>query len=174
MIRNGSPRLRLSLRGLLVVVAAAAFGCAALKFANGWWLAAVSAITLAAAVAGTIMVLLDRGRRRAFAIGFMVVLVISQVPSATERMRESSGRLLETLYPAVVVSHYQNSDGQIIDPAVVEKPIGSAIPLMKVDVPDYEWFMSIGQQLTTLLLATLAGLFAQYVYARRQREEVAP
>jgi hypothetical protein len=171
MCHNGSPRLRLSLGGLLVLVGAAAFGCAALKFANGWWLAAISVITLTAAVAGTIMVLLDRGRRRAFAIGFLVVLVISQVPSGAQRMRDSSGRLLGTLYPAIRVSHYENRDGEIIDPVIPEQRIGPVVPFIKVNAPDYESFMSVGQQLTTLLLAALAGLFAQYVYARRQREE---
>ena len=173
MSHNGSPRLRVSLRGMLVWVGAAAFGCAALKLANVWWLAAVSAITLAAAVAGTITVLLDRGRRRAFAIGFMVVLVISQVPNAAERMRESNGRLLETVYPAIRVSHYENGDGEIIDLAVAEQRIGPLVPWIKVDAPDYESFMGVGHQLTTLLLAALAGLFAQFVSARRQREESA-
>ena len=68
---DGDRGIHFSLRELLVTIAFVAVAFAALKFANvGWWLA-VSSAALLFAVAMTIVAIVDRGPRRAFAVGFI-------------------------------------------------------------------------------------------------------
>lgn len=63
-------RPRTSLRAFLLLVAAFAIACASLKFANQWWLFGVNATLMLALMASTVTMVVDRGRRQAFAGGF--------------------------------------------------------------------------------------------------------
>jgi hypothetical protein len=71
------PRgIRISLREFFALVAAVAVACAALKYANEYWLAVVSLVTLVAYVAATIVALVDRGPRQVAAVGFLATMSI--------------------------------------------------------------------------------------------------
>jgi hypothetical protein len=63
---------RLSLRGLLVLVAAAAMACAGLVNANQGWLTAFTAAALFVFMAALVAAVVDRGPRQAFAVGFLL------------------------------------------------------------------------------------------------------
>jgi hypothetical protein len=63
---------RLSLRGLMVLVGAAAVACAGLMNANQWWLTAFTAAALFVFMAAFVAAVIDRGPRQAFAVGFLL------------------------------------------------------------------------------------------------------
>jgi hypothetical protein len=69
-------RPRTSLREFLLVVAACAVACAALKLANRWWLFGASAALMLALMTSTVTMVLDRGPRQAFACGFALCALI--------------------------------------------------------------------------------------------------
>jgi len=66
-----SSTIRVSLRELLALFAALAIGCASLRYVNAWWQGVVISLAFAAVIAAIVFALVDRGRRRAFAIGFL-------------------------------------------------------------------------------------------------------
>jgi hypothetical protein len=66
---------RLSLRGLLLLVALVALAIASLTYANDFWVAVVSGITMIAFFVALIVAVVDRGRRQGFAIGFVLTLI---------------------------------------------------------------------------------------------------
>ena len=70
------PGFRISLREFLLLVTTFTIACAALKYANGYWLAVVSLATLLAFIAATVVAVVDRGPRQTFAVGFLVAVAI--------------------------------------------------------------------------------------------------
>jgi len=71
-VTSKTRAIRISLRELLILFAGVTLGCAALKYANVWWQSAVVALSFTAVMAAGIFVLVDRGQRHSFAIGFLV------------------------------------------------------------------------------------------------------
>jgi len=98
---------RLSLREFFVLFAAVAAGCAALRYANGWWLGAVGLVVMLAFMAQAITALVDRGPRQAFALGFVACLAsyLSIFWMETEihpyQARFPTSRLLRTAFESV-------------------------------------------------------------------------
>jgi hypothetical protein len=66
---------RFSLRQLLILVALASVACAALAQPGYWWHATIATVVVAAAIGLLIAALVSDGRRRAFAIGWLVLTV---------------------------------------------------------------------------------------------------
>jgi len=62
----------LSLRGLLLFVALAAFALVSLKFANDWFWIGLSTAAMLLFMAALVEAFVDRGARQAFAIGFVL------------------------------------------------------------------------------------------------------
>ena len=73
MISSGY--LRISLRGMLVLVTMFAIGCLALKNANTIWQTSLSAIVMLAVMGALIIALVDRGPRQMTAIGFFACVL---------------------------------------------------------------------------------------------------
>jgi hypothetical protein len=68
-----ASRFRLSIRGLLALTAGVAMAFGAVLYANQWWLTVLTLLVSLGTVASIVVALLDRGPRRAFAIGFFGV-----------------------------------------------------------------------------------------------------
>jgi hypothetical protein len=186
---------RLSLRRLLALVAVAAVGCVALKYANAWWVAGVAAFTLLAFMASVVVALVDRGPRQAFAIGFAVCAAIyggmvassrwfyaggmgAVTPIVNREMDPNAGilpttQLLGVYYRAVVEEWYkdfttgQTWKGRSTPPQAQNSSRTGLISRQ----PPPEEFMPVGHCLWMLLLAYAGGYFAMYVNARRWRDE---
>jgi hypothetical protein len=129
----------------------------------------------------------DRGKRQAFSIGAVIVIVgygvlvtngtrqynMNAVPRNLEF--ESFGRLpttqlLNQLYEVVVVRTYRDeATGQILSDFDPDAHVSRQVRLNEAS-PNHEYFMSIGHVWWALLLAYLGGHFARFVYLRRTEE----
>src|SRR5579864_5536811 len=105
---------RVSIATLLMVVAACAVACSALRFASDAWAAASLALVLGLlAVAGG-MALFRRGQKRGFWIGFAVsgsaYMLVCFSPSIGPRVRPQlpTTRMLDRLYPIVHSSRQES------------------------------------------------------------------
>jgi hypothetical protein len=188
------PGVRISLREFLLLFIAFAIGFTALKFANQWWLAAIGGVTLLTFLAASIVAIIDRGPRQAYAIGF-AACVIGYAPlfMLGNEMDPFTGelptsRMLQPVFLAVRVQTYLNVrtreellESQLPDDALIEGK--SAFPnyrppnsvgtyfVRSSSLPDLQHFMPIGHCLWVLLLGYAGGHFARWVYFRRLREQ---
>jgi hypothetical protein len=64
---------RMSLRGMLILVALFAIGIVSLVYANDFWVSVVTGIVIVALIAALIVAFVDRGFSQAFAVGFVLV-----------------------------------------------------------------------------------------------------
>jgi hypothetical protein len=153
MSQAGNHGLRFSVRGLLFMVTFCALAFAALKFANnGWWLA-VSTTAMLLLLAMTIVALVDRGPRRAFAIGFLASVVVYGT------LLFAAGRA--ELYTRYTFLRLPTTQQLVWLFTVVEEDT-------IVRSPNQMAFMSIGHVLWAVVLGFLSGQFARFVYARRE------
>jgi hypothetical protein len=177
---------RFSVRELLLLFAVAAVGCAALRYANQWWLFAASAGTFLAMMAGLVVALIDRGPRQAFAIGFVVwaavyaAIVLSKTVEGANYPRRNvefdpySGalattQLLRPLFESIVETEWIDpATGQIIAGYNPNQPAGR-IAYMR-ESPSRENFMQIAHCLWTLAAGYAGGKLGRWVYARRVRQ----
>jgi hypothetical protein len=190
------PAIRVSLRELLALFATFAVGFTALAYANSWWMAAASGVTLLAFIAAVIMALVDRGPRQAFAIGFAasiacylpLFLLGRETDPFTGKLPTS--QLLQPMFLAVREQSYMNvqtreivKESEIPEGALVEgqggfpnygRRVGSQPYFTPADtIPRLEHFMPIGHCLWALLIGYVGGKFARWVYIRRVREKQA-
>ncbi|HEX6962796.1 MAG TPA: hypothetical protein VF175_13075 [Lacipirellula sp.] len=188
------PALRVSLREFLVVFSAFAVGFTALAFANSWWLAAVSGVTLLAVIAAAVISLVDRGKRQASAIGFAVSAVCYLPLFLQGREADPfTGRLpttqmLQPIFLAVREQSYVNSrtreivketeiprgapvEGKGGFPTYGRRAFSGGYFLRADSIPALEHFMPVGHCLWALLLGYVGAKFAGWVYVRRLREQ---
>jgi hypothetical protein len=188
--------LGISLRELLTLFAAFAIGFTALTYANPWWMAAVTGVTLLAFISAIIVALVDRGPRQAFAIGFAasiacylpLFLLGRETDPFTGKLPTS--QLLQPMFLAVRDQSYINArtrevvkETEIPQGAMVEgqggfptygQTSGSQPYFTRGDsIPSLVHFMPIGHCLWALLIGYVGGKFATWVYVRRRREEIA-
>ena len=71
-----SSPFRLTIRSLFLWTAIAAVSFGALLFANEWWLAALSLLVGLAATWAAIVAVVERGARRAFAVGVLAWILM--------------------------------------------------------------------------------------------------
>jgi hypothetical protein len=194
-----TPRaFRLSLRELLLLFTAIFIGCAALKYANERWAAGAMSASILGFLIATILALVDRGSKQAFAIGFAVVVAtymgllfamgeFSGSPGMNHpEFHPNEGQLPTTLalrpvYAAVVQDVYAETAtgkrlvaSQLPKDAVVDEQASTGFttaPYYFAGVrPLPGHFMTVGHKLWALLLAYVGGHFARFVYARRARD----
>jgi hypothetical protein len=191
---------RMSLRGMLILVALFAIAITSLVYANDFWVSIVTGIVMLIFTAALIVAFVDRGFRQAFAIGFVLtvcayaVLVLSGINSpgvGNSQLRNAEldpweGRLPTTRVLRVI--HGVVERGGYFDPAT-----GMPVPNYKPnttsggmggfggggmfggptyrEIPPREKFMPIGHCWWTLLLGSIGGLFAMHLYRRRMHNE---
>jgi len=95
---------RLTIRSLFLWTTIVALSFGALLFANKWWLAALSLLVGLAATWAAIVVVVERGARRAFAVGvlawiLMQAFVLPELLGTGSRL--PSSRLMGAIYPLV-------------------------------------------------------------------------
>ena len=112
--QSAASPFQMTIRSLLLWTAVIAISFGALLFANEWWLAALSlSVGLVAAAAATVAVI-ERGARRAFAVGVLAWILV-QAFVLPELMgtgsRLPSTRLMMAIYPLVAgpeLTDYRN------------------------------------------------------------------
>jgi hypothetical protein len=190
-----SATFRLSLREFFALIAAIVAGCAALRYANDWWLTAVGAVTLVALMASVIVAVVDRGSRQAFAIGFAACMAIYATLLAVGNElnpwagRLPTTRLLAPVYESLREQSFQNAKtgefvlrsqlpaGAILDNEVQGGRVGASAANAAITsglyfrsrgyTPPGELFMPIAHCLWALALGYVGGHFGRHVYARR-------
>ncbi|MAT70769.1 MAG: hypothetical protein CMJ58_14740 [Planctomycetaceae bacterium] len=185
------PLFRISLREFLLLAAVVVVALASLKFANRWWLWSVSTLAILLTLAMLVVAMVDRGRRQSVAIGFVAcVLGYGGVLQFAQEWTVPTTPLLAWYYDAVTQPLYRSVDGaqsdvpesDLPDDAVFyESLIGTRAPstpppknsyVRTGSTPDIQTFRLIGHWWCSLALGYMGGQFAQYVYARRQRDAV--
>jgi predicted PurR-regulated permease PerM len=197
---------RMSLRGMLLLVALFAMAVVSLVYANDFWVSVITGILMVAFIAALIVAFVDRGFPQAFAIGFVLAVfayafallsgfsslssgnVASNVRNVefTHEGRLPTTRSLRFLHQAVTRHTYTDSWGKPLpnfDPAKASKTaamggggggffpgLGSNRYIIH-ESPSRETFMPIGHSWWALLIGSLGGAFAVYVYRRRLRNE---
>lgn len=159
-----SSPFRLTIRSLFLWTAIAAVSFGALLFANEWWLAALSLLVGLAATWAAIVVVIERGARRAFAVG-VLAWILAQAFVLPELLgtgsRLPTTRLMMAIYPLVAgpeLADYRN-------PIAVQQWRQSRGRFQQ------EFFIPVGDLLCTLLLSGACGLLGRFVYLRRVRSE---
>lgn len=154
----------MTIRSLFLWTAIAAVSFGALLFANEWWLAALSLLVGLAATWAAIVVVVERGARRAFAVGVLAwilvqALVLPELLGTGSRMPTT--RLMGAIYPLVAgpeLRDYRN-------PVAVQQWRQSRGRFQQ------EFFIPVGDLLCTLLLSGACGMLGRFVYERRVRDD---
>lgn len=155
---------RLTIRSLFLWTAIAAVSFGAILFANEWWLAALSLLVGLVATWAAIVVVVERGVRRAFAVGALAwilvqAFVLPELLGTGSRL--PSSRLMGAIYPLVAgpeLVDYRN-------PVAVQRWEQSRWRFQQ------QYFIPVGDQLCTLLLSGGCGMLGRFVYLRRVRGE---
>jgi hypothetical protein len=159
---------RISLRQLLILVAAIALAIVSLRYATPWWQAVVGLLLMVLFFAAVIAAIFERGPRQAFAIGFVVVVFGYAIMLANGRKSFSpNGNTLtyEELHgagylPTTVVL------GELYD--VFYREGGNRYASPKAGSPSQSNFARIGHCWWALLLGYLGGSFARRLDERRR------
>jgi hypothetical protein len=160
--------LRVSLRELLLLLGYIALACAALKYANGWWEAAISAVALLVLMASVVIALVDRGRRQAAAIGFAAFMGIYGLVGWISDRELPTGVPLSLVYRLVVNETWIDaSTQQVVSESEEAFLLAQGLAGIK-QTPNREMFMQIGHMLWALLLGYIGSRLGRWVYSRRE------
>jgi hypothetical protein len=185
---------QLSLRSLLVAVGLIALAIVSFRFASEAWWTLVMTIAAIALCTATILALVDRGERQAFAIGFVVAmvgygLILEGLSKSGPKWRHEfnpdvgqlpTTRLLRPVYHTVArIGLIDLSTGKPVPNSAAQigsglsgGGMGSANYSMS-ESPRREVFMKIGHGWWAILLGLCGGVFARGVYRRRTRDPLA-
>lgn len=165
---------RISLRELLGLVAAIALAIVSLRSGSYFWQGAVGLVAMLAIGMALITGIIDRGSRRAFAVGAAITMFGFAVLFAVYRNAELNSvepilpttALLRSIHPTFVRSGYVDSPNGTF--TVNGKPVHF------VEQPLFREFMSIGNAWFVLVFGYIGGWFARFVYMRRSKESSPP
>ena len=189
---------RLSLSGLLILVAAIALAIVSLRYASSMWQALVGMLCLLASFAAVIVAVFDHGPRRVFAVGF-VICALGYVALVLNGHKAKNGSLIipvdlvaanwDYALPTTVllrdlhkrVSHtiwldeqtgkeVSAEEGAKFQAAVSAGSISGMRSLTTTTRPSGDDLVVIGHCWLSLLFGYLGGSFARFVYLRRERE----
>jgi predicted PurR-regulated permease PerM len=178
---------RLSLRSLMVLVAAIALAIASFHHASDGWRTTIVSATMLCFLLSSVAALVDRGPRRAAAIGTAVsmavyglALVLAAPLGASvgenPEFNPSTGSLpttllLRSLYSRVAeigwVDVYSgNQAAEISSSAPLNA--GDAATTTAGEIPDRETFMVIGHAWSALTLGCFGGWLARHIFLRQR------
>lgn len=182
---GSTPRerlFRLSLRELLVLIALAAMAIVSLQFASATWETVVATIAVVALTIAAIVSLVDRQARQAFAIGFVVSMIVYALLLSGGLLASRNGnlefnpdtgrlpttRLLRPVFAAVAQSRWIDfRTGQELLDYDPQNPGPNDQFVSQDERPERAAFMRIGHCWWALVLGYLGGWFARFVYLRR-------
>jgi hypothetical protein len=165
-----------SLRELLTLVAFAGLGLASLKL-GGIVGSLFLVLPILLCMGFTIRAFVDHRHRQAFAIGFIVCVVVYAAPVLSNRERSydpydgnpydsifPTSRLLLSIYPTFVGERW-------IDARTGERirdydPSQTTSGIARIRIPDLIMFMTIGHTLWAMLFGYAGGKFALLTYNR--------
>lgn len=173
---------RMSLRGLLLLIAMVAVAIASMKYASTTWRTCVYTITMAIFMWATVVAVIDRGPRQAFALGMVLLMVIYGMlfingPHISEGNLEldlqygrlPTSRVVKYLFPPTETIEWRDArTGQTLpnyDPA--KPPPGTRAFRRTSRTPDPPTLMAISHCWWALLLGYIGGRFARVLYLRR-------
>jgi Zn-dependent protease with chaperone function len=184
---------RVSLRGMLILVAFFAIAIVSLVYANDFWVSVVTGILMVAFLGALIVAFVDRGFSQAFAIGFVLAILTYGIALFSERStrggnvvsndRLPATRTLNWLYRRVERGGYVDASGKPLpnyNPANDPRAFpggggfvgaGGFNPVYYRQLPDDAKFRAVGHCWWALLLGYGGGMFAMYVHRRRMRNE---
>lgn len=164
--QSAASPFRLTIRSLFLWTAIAAICFGALLFANEWWLAVLSLLAGLAATWAAIVVVVERGARRAFAVGVLAWILVQSfvLPELLGTgSRLPTTRLMTAIYPLV-------AGPELVD---YKSPIAVQQWRQSRGRFQQEYFIPVGDLLCTLLLSGACGMMGRFVYLRRVRGEAA-
>ena len=176
--------LRISLRQLLLLIAAVALAIVSLKYASPAWQIFVGLALMVALILSLAIGLFDRGPRQAFAIANAVVMIaylLVLIEWVGVGQKLPTTQLLLNLYPSVVELRWYYEVGGAVSPQDQDLiqvgnrgfyEVRGAI-LEKREVPNSDVFITIGHCWWAFVLGLLGGHFARFVYVRRMKETTA-
>ena len=196
MTQSGSNLgFRFSLRALLVGIAFICVVLTALTYANTVWWLVVSSAAILLLMALAVVALVDRGPRRAFAVGFIACVAVYALLLRAQGI-EKFGSLTQPILPTTIQLNWMYPffiEEQFSDPAsgrlvAYEPPPfafrwgnrdgvfafdehGRRLRVTTVG-PDRFLFVSIGHVFWAMILGLVGGRFALFVCAKgtRRRE----
>jgi hypothetical protein len=181
--------MRVSLRELLIFVAAIALAIVSLRSGSLFWHGLVGLIAMLAMGITVIAGIFERGDRRAFAIGAAVMMCGYALLIAAYRNAESKSPegilptsvLLRALYPAFDHSGYVFSEtGNPVPPDANMTANADGMrsvngrPVHFAAQPVLESFMSIGHSWILLLFGYVGARFARFTYVQRTTVDRSP
>lgn len=190
---------RLSLSGLLILVAAIARAIVSLRYASSMWQATIGILCLLASFAALIVVIFDHGPRRVFAAGF-VICALGYAALVLNGHKAKNGSLIipvdlvaanwDYALPTTVllrdlhrrVSHtiwvdeqtgkeVSAEEGAKFQAAASAGNIVGMRSLAPTTRPSGDDLVVIGHCWLILLFGYLGGSFARFVYLRRELEQ---
>jgi hypothetical protein len=130
-------RFKFTIRELVGLTAFVAVGIAALKYANAYWLTAVSTAVWLAFIAAAIVAVVDRGERQAVAIGMVIAAAVFRI-------------VLELPFAGYLFTNY------------VQQVAVSTLAPQNLGIFSILWW-----HLWMALIGYAGGRFARWVYSRR-------
>jgi hypothetical protein len=174
---------RISLRQLLLLVAAIALALVSLKYASPLWQAIVGLVVLLAFFTAGIRAIVDRGPRQAFGMAMAIVMLsygLLFVEWLGVAQQLPTNLLLIYAHNLVNKDHWvKPHSGEIVPQgdvgSITWNTSTQAYNLNGVTVelqyyPPVDEFVRIGHYWWALLLGYLGGCFAQFVYLRQTKE----
>ena len=161
---SASP-FRLTIRSLFLWTTIVALSFGAMLFANEWWLAALSLLVGLVATWAAIVAVVERGARRAFAVGVLAWIVVQAfvLPELLGTgSRLPTTRLVEAIYPLV-------AGPELVD---YQSPVAVQRWRQSRGRFQQEFFIPVGDLLLTLLLSGACGLLGRLVYRRRMQSDL--
>jgi CDP-diglyceride synthetase len=160
---SASP-FRLTIRSLFLWTTIVALSFGAILFANEWWLAALSLLVGLAATWAAIVAVVERGARRAFAVGVLAwilvqAFVLPELLGTGSRLPTT--RMMTAIYPLV-------AGPELVD---YRNPVAAQQWRQSRGRFQQEFFIPVGDLLCTLLLSGACGMLGRFVYWRRLRSE---
>jgi hypothetical protein len=174
---------RISLREMLVFVAAIALAIVSLRSASPLWQGLVGLMAMLAIGMAVITGIFDSGLRRAFAIGAAILMIPYAILCAVNHFAPPNWEifptslLLQEIHPVLGHGGYvyeTNSEDIPAEAQVTSNPDGTLSfngqTVIYVVRPYYKFFNAIGHWWFLLLFGYAGGRFARFVYMRRSKE----
>ena len=191
--------LRISLRQLFVLVALVALAIVSLKYASFFWQGVIGLLAMFALFAAAMLAIFERGPRRAFGIGCLLVMLsyaiavlsggppppgfpnMPQNPELDSQYgRLPTTHLLRTLHALLAERHwYDPNTGELVPDFDPSEHISVTMgpPVQRAVLPQYtpssELFTPVGHYWWAIVLGYLGGCFARFVNVRRMKETAA-
>jgi hypothetical protein len=168
--------MRFSVKWLLVGMAIAAYSFAAIAYADPWWYEATGLTMIVCVLAALVALLVDRGPRQAFAVGFVVFIVgpwgLSHVDN--NFIDNSPIVTLANRVSRAFPDSYVMASGDVVSSDELERGRSANRAVQfQVSYNRRAYITKVCLQIFTLLFGLLGGALGWFLYSRRVRARAA-